>query len=104
MKREFLAHRVDSNQPEIVDAFRKLGWAVSPTHMVGNGYPDITISKYGWLTMVVEIKNSLKAPSQRELKTAQKTFLFFTWQGLRAVVKCKADVIAIDQQAKALAA
>lgn len=99
--RPFQASRVDANQPEIVETFRKLGWSVSCTHAAGGGFPDTIISKYGWLTIVVEIKDSRKPRSARELKDSQRLF-FFSWQGLKAVVTCKEDCLRIDQQARKL--
>lgn len=101
MKREFRAYRVDANQPELVSLFRKLGWSVALTHASGNGVPDCFISKYGWLTIGIEIKDGLKPSSARELKPNQRLF-FLTWQGLRCVVKCRADVLKIDEQARKL--
>jgi len=78
------AARVDENQPLIVDAFRKLGCSVFHTHMVGGGYPDISVGFLG-ATHLVEIKDGTKAPSAQKLTPAEMLF-FAKWQGSAAVV------------------
>jgi hypothetical protein len=49
------AARIDANQPEIVDALRKIGARVKPTHGVGGGYPDLTVG-YRGRTILMEVK------------------------------------------------
>lgn len=43
--------RVDRNQPEIVEALRKVGASVGHTHAVGQGFPDVVVGVQG-LTLV----------------------------------------------------
>ena len=49
------AAKVDLNQKEIVKHFRSLGATVAHTHMIGQGYPDITVG-YRGTNYMVEIK------------------------------------------------
>ncbi len=88
--------KVDSNQPEIVAAFRKLGCTVTPTHMVGKGFPDIVVGKHG-LTVLVEIKDGSKPPSARKLTPAEKTW-HDGWSGWAEIVETDADVLRIDAE------
>ena len=87
--------RVDRNQPEIVSAFRSLGWVVAHTHMVGGGFPDIVCSK-GGITILVEIKDGLKPPSARKLTVPEEEF-HASWQSHIAVVHSVDDVYALHR-------
>lgn len=60
------AARTDSNQKEIVDALRDIGASVHPTHMVGQGFPDIVVGYQGE-NYLIEIKDGAKPPSKRKL-------------------------------------
>lgn len=53
------AAKVDANQSEIVECFRKLGFSVQTLHTVGQGVPDLLVGKHGknWL---IEVKDGLK--------------------------------------------
>lgn len=68
------AAKVDSNQAEIVGAFRKLGCVVFPTHMVGKGFPDIVVRCNSGKVRLVEIKDGAKPPSARKLTEAEAEF------------------------------
>jgi hypothetical protein len=57
---------VDSNQREIDEALRALGWLVWPTHQLGKGFPDRLIAKAGRLVLL-EVKDGAKCPSARKL-------------------------------------
>jgi hypothetical protein len=37
------AARVDCNQADLVEAMRRLGFAVEHTHMIGGGTPDVVV-------------------------------------------------------------
>lgn len=65
MSRKFSC-RVDSNQPEVVAAIRKLGATVAHTHTIGKGFPDICVG-HGGLTMLAEIKDGSKPQSAQKL-------------------------------------
>lgn len=92
-KRAFRACRVDANQPEIVDEFRKLGCSVEPTHWYADGFPDCFVGVAGF-NILVEIKNGKKPPSARKL-TKFEAWWALTWQGQVIVVKNVEEVRAL---------
>ena len=61
--------KVDSNQPEIVEALRKHGATVLHTHSLKNAF-DILVGFNGNLFMI-EIKDGNKPPSQRKLTSGE---------------------------------
>jgi hypothetical protein len=79
------AARTDANQSEIVAMLRKAGYSVTPTHMVGKGFPDLTVGKHGkvWL---LEVKDGSKPPSARKL-TDDEWKWHDAWRGHVAVVE-----------------
>ena len=52
------AARVDANQPEIVDAVRRVGGYCMLTHRQGDGCPDLFVwhKSTGWLPIELKIK------------------------------------------------
>lgn len=82
--------RVDRNQPEIVAGFRKYGFTVFHTHEVGNGFPDIAISRRNKTTLV-EIKDGKLSPSARKLTPAESHF-HTIWQDKVYIVESMDDV------------
>lgn len=69
------AKRVDKNQKDIVDAFRKMGATVIDLSKVGKGIPDLMIG-YNNKTALVEIK----ADEKKKLTPHQEAF-FREWNG-----------------------
>jgi len=86
------AARVDENQPEIVKAFRDLGWYVLIISQLKNCC-DIMVSK-GGRTVAVEIKDGKKPASKRKLSKGELQFKE-EWKGEYAIVICVQDVINI---------
>lgn len=84
------AARIDSNQKEIIGAFRVLGCSVVPLHTVGNGCPDIAVG-YCKKTILVEIKDGTKPPSARKLTDDEQKF-HDQWKGSIAIVESLEDV------------
>ena len=56
------AARIDRNQPEIVEALRKLGASVQPLHTVHDSVPDLLIGYQG-RNFLLEVKDGTKPPS-----------------------------------------
>jgi len=83
------AARVDTNQPEIVKAFRDLGWYVLIISQLKNCC-DIIVSKNG-RTIAVEIKDGSKPPSQQRLSQGEIKFKK-EWQGEYALITSIDDV------------
>lgn len=89
------AAKVDRNQPEIVDALRRIGADVYSLAAVGNGIPDLLVAFRGE-TVLLEVKDGLRPPSERQLTDAQIEW-HAAWRGGRCVV-----VSSVDQALAAL--
>jgi len=87
------AARIDRNQPEIVDALRKVGATVQHLHSVGKGCPDIVVGYQGQ-NYLIEIKDGEKPPSRRKLTDDEQAFLD-TWRGQIAVANSVKDALQI---------
>ena len=94
--RPYQVCRVDENQPEIVKAFRRLGYSVALLHRAGEGVFDILIGKHG-LNVLVEIKDGAKDFYARQFTKKQRLFNF-AYQGMKCVCTSLDDVMAIDEQ------
>ena len=86
------AAKVDSNQPEIVKAFRDLGWYVLIISQLKNCC-DIIVSKKG-RTIAVEIKDGKKSKSKQKLSEGELKFKS-EWQGEYKLITCINDVLDI---------
>ena len=73
------AARIDSNQPEIVQALRDVGASVALTHQLGGGFPDLVVG-YRANNFLIEIKDGSKPPSKRQLTEDEKDF-HAAWRG-----------------------
>ena len=89
------AARVDANQPEIVKAFRTMGWSVLIISQLKNCF-DILVSKNG-RTVAVEIKDGNKSPSQRKLTEGEQKFRD-GWQGDYMVIESVNDVVELNKR------
>ena len=74
------AARIDTNQPEIVEALRKAGASVQHLHMVGHGCPDILVC-FRDLLFLMEIK------SGRGKLTIDEQIWHAAWGGQVAIVR-----------------
>ena len=85
--------RVDRNQAEIVEAFRRYGASVAHTHTLGQGFPDLVVGYRGqnWL---VEVKDWMKPVSARKLTPVEQAFRD-AWRGSYHVVETVGDVAAL---------
>ena len=90
------AARTDENHNEIINAFRAIGFTVSDTSRLGNGFPDAVISR-SKRTAVVEIKDGKKPPSARVLTPAEKEFSK-EWKGVYLVVESLDDVECVGRE------
>jgi hypothetical protein len=64
------AGRTDANHGAIIAVGRYVGATMVPTGGVGDGFPDVVV---GWRgeTLLVEIKDGSRVPSERKLKPSQ---------------------------------
>lgn len=81
---------MDANQNRIIEAFRRQGWRVRPTHTLGEGFPDLVISRGGY-TALVEIKDGSKPTSACKLTEDEQKF-HADWQGDIFIVESVEDV------------
>jgi hypothetical protein len=89
------AAKADRNQPEIVAALRKFGAKVTPTHTVGQGFPDLVVAFNG-RTFLLEIKDGAKPPSARKLTPDQEKF-HAAWTGEIHVVESIEQALAVTR-------
>jgi len=82
------AAKVDENQSEIVEAFRRFGFTVHCLHTVGRGVPDLLCGKYG-INLLVEVKTM-----KGELTPDQKHW-HSKWRGDIHIVRNVDDVMAV---------
>ncbi len=67
------ASKIDRNQPEIVEALRKVGALVYPMHQIGGGFPDLLVC-WGGVLRLLEVKDGTLPPSGRALTEDQVRF------------------------------
>lgn len=89
------AARVDRNQNEVVDEFRRLGFSVLITSQLKNCC-DLIVAKRG-ISLAVEIKDGEKPPSQRKLSPGEERFKN-EWQGEWRLVETLDDVHEINEE------
>lgn len=88
------AARVDSNQSEIVQLFRDLGWHVLIVSQL-KACCDLFVSKHG-TTIAIEVKDGSKPPSERSLTPGEARFKS-EFKGRWELVERPDDVIRINQ-------
>lgn len=76
------AAKIDANQTEIVKALRSAGCSVLSLAAVGNGCPDLLVSRpyYPHHLYLLEVKDGAKPPSARKLTPDQERF-HREWKG-----------------------
>lgn len=80
----FRAARVDDNQSLVVKALRKAGASVQHLHNVGFGTPDLLVG-YKNKTILMEVKDGSKIPSQQRLSPIQTQWVEL-WRGGPVIV------------------
>lgn len=73
------AARVDQNQEQIVEALRAVGATVQTLAAVGKGVPDLLVG-YKGQTLLLEVKDGRKPPSERKL-TEDQLVWHRNWNG-----------------------
>ena len=87
------AARTDANQQEVVAALRQAGASVTPTHMVGGGFPDCVVG-YRGVTYTLEIKDGNKPPSARKLTPDEERW-HEEWRGQVAIVNSPQEALEV---------
>lgn len=86
------AAKVDENQPEIVDAARRMGCTVQPLHTVGQGCPDLLVGISG-TNDLWEVKDGAKVPSAQKL-TIDQIQWHDEWRGNVQVINSVEKAVA----------
>ena len=73
------AARIDANQTAIVSALRAAGATVQSLASVGKGCPDLLVG-FQNRTILMEVKDGAKPPSERKLTPPQLTW-HAAWEG-----------------------
>jgi len=102
MARSNLKGRIDTNQPDIVSTFRKLGMEVNITSDLGDGFPDILVS-FGLVTVLVEIKDGSKVLSKRKLTVDEQVFKNKT-KAWYEIVESTPEAVKLAQKIRKVAA
>jgi hypothetical protein len=88
----------DANHNQISDVFTKHGLFVADTSAMGNGFPDMVIS-LGGITVMVEVKDGAKHPSQRRLTPDEQKF-HSTWKGWIVIIESEDDALSLIAEIK----
>lgn len=94
-----IIRKVDDNQKEIVEAFKKLGYSVAHTHIVGKGFPDIVVAGHDKRNYLIEIKDGKKPLSKRKLTPDELKF-HDSWQGDLKIIESVEDVVRFVNENK----
>ena len=81
--------RIDDNQQAIVNILRTTGATVVLLSGVGKGVPDLLVGFRG-VTLLMEIKDGKKPPSDRKLTTEQQKW-HAEWRGGALAIVDSAD-------------
>jgi len=73
------AAKIDSNQTQVISALRAAGATVQSLAAVGKGVPDLLVGFNGY-TLLMEVKDGNKSPSQRRL-TDDQVIWHGAWRG-----------------------
>lgn len=89
-----LKARTDENQTEIVKLFRKLGYSVHHTHMIGQGFPDLVVGNFGH-NYLIEIKDGKKVKSKQSLTDDENDFRL-KWKGQYTIINSVNQLLEWD--------
>lgn len=78
------AAHVDRNQPQIVDALRKVGASVQHLHQVGKGCPDLLVG-FRRQTFLLEVKPDVTTTRDRNPNALEEMW-HRIWRGLPVAV------------------
>jgi Citrate lyase, alpha subunit len=89
------AAKVDSNQPEIVDAFRRMGCSVLIISQLKK-CADLMVAKND-TTAAIEVKDGTLPKSKRQLTEGEMDFMH-SWKGLYFIVESLDDVLRVVKE------
>lgn len=82
--------RVDANQREIVDALRRAGRSVLPTHQLGRGFPDLIVG-FRKRNFLIEIKTDKGKLTDDQKEIAE------VYRGTILVVRTAEEAIRVTE-------
>lgn len=94
------AARVDANQPEIVDAFRKLGCSVLIISQLKRCCDLMVASGQTKKAAAIEVKDGSLPKSKRQLTEGEMDFMH-SWKGLYFIVESLDDVARVVKELEA---
>jgi hypothetical protein len=96
----YRARRTDGNHRQIADVFLKLGFSVLDIHTLPD-CGDLLVARDGH-SILIEIKDGSKPPSQRKLRDNQREFRR-AWKGAYEVVETVDDALALSNRRRTAA-
>ena len=94
------AARVDANQRQVTQILRVLGFSVAITSGCGDGFPDLAVGRWG-ITLLVELKNGEKPPSDRKLTDLEIKF-HGGWRGAALVATSTEEIVCEMERLRGL--
>ncbi len=95
------AAKIDTNQPEVVKRFESHGLKVVSTAGMADGFPDLVVSFFNKVNVLVEVKDGEKFPSERQL-TPDQVIFHSKWSGWIEIVETLDDVDALAEKIKSM--
>lgn len=93
--RRYRQSKVDGNQPEVVQAYRRAGCSVCDLSPMGSGVPDLLVG-HVWCglrrTFVAEVKDPAQPPNKRRLNPGEALWRD-EWRGEHWVIETVDDVL-----------
>lgn len=80
--------KIDTNQPEIVEALRAVGVSVQSTATIGKGFPDLVAAK-GQNTWIIEVKQPDGKLTSDQIKFIEE------WRGVVHIVRSVDDALRV---------
>ena len=80
------AARTDTNHTAVVEAFRMCGCSVLSLAQLAGGCPDLLVSLDRDTSLLVEVKDGTRPPSERRLTPDQRDF-HEAWKGRICIVE-----------------
>lgn len=96
------AARIDPNQPDLVQLFRANGVSVAVTSQAHDGFTDLVIG-FGGVTVLVEVKDGSRIPSERLLTPKQAKF-HASFKGAITVVETQEQCLELVRRIKNVSA
>ena len=94
------AAKVDTNHREIVAALERCGCSVQSLAAVGAGVPDLLVgvaARAGRLTLLMEVKDGARPPSERRLTPDQALEAILAATGFQIVMTTSGEIRVVSR-------